>query len=486
MQKKTTHGKTEKRILENYIEAKLLVEDKKYNKANSILNDILLSQDVKSNLPIEQYIDYLMLFRKVNFLEKKYDTARLLEEEIIDSLFGKKIQPEDYLTIDPQASPKPLLTELTLSEMIGTYIAKNIFYTASLENNKKPKEADLSLAKKPYKQTYGLSEKEYHKKFSKESRKNKPKNYTLRNAVVIILLLLSVYVYPTVSDGATVVWNNIYASDSIKEIANNSGFNLHGKALFYQTNPELVTADQLHHSCPSANESAIEFGCYIPKGNKIYILAVGDPDLKGIQYTTAAHETLHSIFVKLNKADRQNIVDLLRAIYNDTTSTSSKLLHEKLKLYENESSVIDNELHSFFGSEVRSSGNTVAIEEYYRKYFDDRVISIIASEHFESSIKAKTNALELRRISLNSTSIDLNNYKHQYLDSIEAAMQANSYYGDINTYNINVGIYNKNLVIYKDKVSKLNADIDKFNSDVEEFNKVLKTFYPTKAPIQPK
>jgi len=346
-----------------------------------------------------------------------------------------------------------------------------------------------SVSDEPIKQTYGMSEAAYDEMNSNGTKSPKlttEKKHTIRNVLVVIGIISAIYLYPIAYDATIVVSNSASASVSIRDIADNSGFNLQGKSLFYQTSPELVTADAINNKCPNSNQAVIEFGCYIPKENKIYILEVADSAYKEIQYATAAHEMLHVAWRKLSSSERSEVNSLMRKIYDDKININYQELHDKLAPYGADNMVINDELHSFIGSETPSAGIGTELEEYYNKYFDNRSVSVYAQQEFDKAISNKISQLQAQRASLDKLNDEIDIFKRQYIDTLEAALNRARYYGDSYSYNKNYDIYSKNYDIYKSKVNNYNTSRNNFNAEVDKFNAVLKAFYPSRAPINQK
>jgi hypothetical protein len=296
---------------------------------------------------------------------------------------------------------------------------------------------------------------------------------------IIIGLFLSGHIY----DGFSVGIGEITANNSIKRIANNSGFSFRGKALFYQNNPELVSADYLNSKCPHLDETGIEYGCYIASDNKIYILEVASSEFEDIEYTTAAHETLHAVWNSLNNNERNKITNELKVYLNDKSGKYT--LSETLKPYGSDEQTKESELHSFFGSEYLADSNEV-LEKHYQVYFSDQSVAVSANTNFKNKIEEKTSALHNEFAALNNSANQIDLFKGQYLDNIEVALNRSRYYGDIYAYNKNVDAYNKNLEIYNSKVNSYNEEKNKYNREVESFNLILNAFYPSSQKINSK
>ncbi len=312
------------------------------------------------------------------------------------------------------------------------------------------------------------------------------KSHNLRKAILIGTVISGIYFFNPISDFLTVLADSSGSSVSIQDIANHSGLNIKGKAIFYRTSPELVNANTINEKCPNADETVIEYGCYLPHENKMYILEVADSNYNDIEYTVAAHETLHAIWMKLAAVERQNVTKLIKQFYDDTSNTSAIQMHSTLIPYGNEQAIIDNELHSFIGSEVSYTNISQALETYYDKYFVQRSEPVASNVTFNSKIDAKIVSINAEFAALEKSSADIDTYKSKWLDSIQYYMNQSRYYGDTYTYNKNVDAYNNNLINYNNQIKQYNIKRDAYNAEVSSFNTMLKAFYPTRTQLNTK
>lgn len=300
-------------------------------------------------------------------------------------------------------------------------------------------------------------------------------------AAGINIAVLLIFAGP-ISDLLTVDLNN--STPDIADIADNSGFNLHGKALFYRANPELVDANSLNSKCPNDSQDSIEFGCYLTKENKIYILSVSDQNYKDIEYTTAAHETLHAAWMQQDASTRQALSNNLNSVYINSTAQDVVDLRNTMKSYGTDKDTVVNELHSFVGSEIKDVSLNSYLIGYYGKYFSNRSAPIDHNDAFNGKIDTEISNLSSQGQQLDTSYNATLAYKSRWLDTIEGYMRQNEYYGDVYTYNENVDAYNHNLVNYNKMVDDYNARRNAYNAEVDKFNALLTSFRPTQAPIQ--
>jgi len=303
--------------------------------------------------------------------------------------------------------------------------------------------------------------------------------YNLRNKLTwsaVILGIFMIVFWIPLSDSFTLVFSPV--SPELREVGYKAGLNMHGEAVYLRANPKYVNANTLASYCPHDKEM-VEYGCYDPNTNQMYILEISSADLKSIEYTTAAHETLHAIWQSLPPTQVAELSSELKALYD---AKSSDTLTNDIKPYlQTEGSLPINEIHSFAGSELYNASLTTSLIKHYDQFFDTRTYSMEASSEFDRSIANKTTDINNTYDALDKEYSDISAYKTRYLDSIDAYMQTNLYYGDIVTYNKNVDAYNNNLGIYNAKVTAYKAKVDAYNLKRQSFIDIYSTLFPDNA-----
>jgi len=163
---------------------------------------------------------------------------------------------------------------------------------------------------------------------------------------------------------------------AVAQLASQDTMNNYTRHLFYLNKPQLLgTVSSFRQSCPE-NKDTIVLGCYHSDQNGIYIYAVADPTLAGIQQVTAAHEVLHAVYARLSSHDRAQLDSQLEAFYKDGL-TDSRVLAE-VKLYQQtEPHDVMDEMSCTFGTELASL--PAPLEAYYHQYFTNRS-AIVAYE----------------------------------------------------------------------------------------------------------
>ncbi len=213
-------------------------------------------------------------------------------------------------------------------------------------------------------------------------------------------------------------------SDEVSKIADDVGMSDLGKFYYYASRPKLDSTSNFNEECQRKEQGNAILGCY--KDGRIYIYDIDDQRLDGVKEVTAAHEMLHAAYDRLSESEKNRIDYLLG---QEASKVSDESFTERMEYYSrNQPGQHYNELHSIIGTEF--SDITPELEEYYKKYFNDR--QKVVSLHGKYSGKFD----ELR----------------QGTDSLKSQLEA-----------LSVKINNASQA-YNNAVASLNSDISNFNS----------------------
>lgn len=317
------------------------------------------------------------------------------------------------------------------------------------------------------------------KKLKKITSDNVPRNNTSQKNIskklliwIILIFAVSFLFSPAVSEPFAVVFYS--GPEKIKEIAEKGGMSTHGKALLYSTSPELVDYPTLTEHCPHDSKETLEYGCYLPDKDKIYILNINDERMAPIMIVTAAHEMLHKAYATLDATTKSQINNQLDSFKNSLSDTpdEQKALNEVLKPYTDDQISQDglfNEMHSFIGTEFdRPIGS--ALYEYYGQYFYNQH-DTVASKNIQKENIADIEAELVKEKN------ELDQFKVNYLDlslqrqqGIRSALAYDAYIGDTYTYNENVRRYNSNIPIIQSNIDKYNSMVAAYNNKIRDYN----------------
>lgn len=255
----------------------------------------------------------------------------------------------------------------------------------------------------------------------------------------------------------------------IAQLANDIGLNDSSRRLFYVNHPEVTDAETFNKHCRD-NEFTIVLGCYLSGQSGIYLLNVTDERLAGVKQVTAAHEFLHGAYERLNSSERERIDELLLETYKKLDNPRIK---DTIGLYRKQNpKVLPNELHSILGTEVRDLPEE--LEEYYSRYFFDRLKVVGYSEQYEHAFTERRNAireydeqLSKLKVQVDNLSASLKNTEKQlisqrsHMNQLRASGQTDAYNAQVNDYNA--------------KVNRYNADIDKLMSLIVKYNDIVES-----------
>ena len=223
-------------------------------------------------------------------------------------------------------------------------------------------------------------------------------------------------------------------STQISDLIAKTGMNDNGKFYFYASQPALYTssnASAFNAACEKVETTAAILGCY--NGNKIFIYDVTDKQLDGINEVTAAHETLHAIYARLDNSEKTKVDKMVEAEYQ---KISGDKYYADLTAYyaKAEPGQRDNELHSIIGTEIANLSPD--LEKYYDQYFSNRQEVVNYDMKYTSVFKSlKTRAdqlvsqLDTLSASINTRTTQYNTDANQLNNDI-AAFNAKATSGD--------------------------------------------------------
>ena len=257
----------------------------------------------------------------------------------------------------------------------------------------------------------------------------------------------------------------------IVELADATTMTDEGRNIFYVNKPLVVDEVEFNSACRP--ESTIVLGCYISRGG-IYLYDIQDPRLAGVKQVTAAHELLHAVYERLSPSERERI-DTLTAEALQTV-TQQRILDTVEEYRSGDANVVPNELHSIMATEVRQLPSE--LEDYYSKYFTNRLRIVEYSEKYETEFASRRQAVdkldqELAQLKLeiegaqNDLSLQykaLQNDKDQ-LDGLLASGQTEEYNSRVPGFNQQVSAYNRS-------VREVEAQINRYNALVEQRNNI--------------
>lgn len=275
--------------------------------------------------------------------------------------------------------------------------------------------------------------------------------------LMVIVIVLFVLCFSVFRENINVLFYN--GPSQIKTLADQSGMNTHGKALFFSTSPEVVDYPTLQKYCP-ATDDITEFGCFISDKNKIYILNISDSRLAPLMVVAASHEMLHKAYSELVSTEKQSVDTQLDLLKNS-------LIDNPLQPYIDAGlphDIILNELHSFVGTEVIV--NDPILVSDYSKYFDGQTKIVDQYQQQKNTIAAIDTELTTDKSAIT-------NFKTTIIDRDENNQNQVVYYINIAGRNGDSVNYYNNLRVYNSNIPIIQKNIDAYNSLVDAYNAKL-------------
>ncbi|MCX6727849.1 MAG: hypothetical protein NTX11_03500 [Candidatus Saccharibacteria bacterium] len=317
-----------------------------------------------------------------------------------------------------------------------------------------------------------LQETKNHPKHIKR-KESKVKKERSKTKIFLSVLVILFIVVPAISsafhDQFTVAFYS--GPEKVKQLADQSGMNQHGKALFYSTNPEIVDYPTIQNHCPGDSDQIIEYGCFIQTDNKIYILNIPDDRISGLMNISAAHEMLHKAYSEMDSTEKTTINSEVESM--KTSNIDDKDFNDMVQPYlDNKVDVatLDNELHSLIGTEVAISDSQ--LEEHYSKYFTSRQNNVDAERQVRSTISEIESSLTAERTRIDGLGTQLN-HTLEVTKGVKKYMDSASYNGNIYGYNLNEPIFNKDVDIYNSELSAYNSAVDSFNARLKDYQAIF-------------
>jgi hypothetical protein len=242
------------------------------------------------------------------------------------------------------------------------------------------------------------------------------------------------------------------------------------RRLFYVNQPQIETRKSAQNLCKSS-EHTVVLGCYV-LGQGIFIQSVPDPRLEGVMEVTAAHEMLHVAYQRLSSVEQGKIDRQLQLAF---VKLQNPRIKDLIGTYnEQDPSVVNTELHSILGTEVRNLNPE--LEAHYHNYFTDRSKIVTLSERYEgvfTSLRERAQTLKqqlaTRKVSMTQVSQQIEqeaisiDSESSYLKNSIAANPQSDYASRVSSFNDRVRNYNQ-------LINDLRQQTDTYNQLVNEHN----------------
>lgn len=261
---------------------------------------------------------------------------------------------------------------------------------------------------------------------------------------------------------------------AIASLAGDTTMTDFSKRMFYVNHPVLEDKQAFNEHCSDKSEETAVLGCYHGNRQGIYLYAVTDERLSGVRQVTAAHEMLHQAYDRLSGEEKKRVNGLLEDFYQNSLADDG--IKAKIESYRKQGADLDNEMHSIFATEVRNLNPQ--LEEYYNKYFADRLKIVSYSESYQAEftrrkdqVAAYDGQLAALKEQINNNKSDLKaklsalNSKEKEINQDVADHNQAEYQADVGQYNQMVEDYNSELVATRRLIGEYN-DIVAARNDI--------------------
>ena len=259
----------------------------------------------------------------------------------------------------------------------------------------------------------------------------------------------------------------------VSQLASDDTMTPEAKRLLYVNRPDVTNGKAFTSNCPAGSEKTVVLGCYVGNDHGIYIYAVSDPRLNGVEQVTAAHEMLHAAYRRLSPSKRKQVDGWLMDYYQH--GLTDQRIKDTMDAYkQSEPDDVVNEMHSIFGTEVANL--PVPLEDYYKQYFTDRskVTAYTASYQGEftnrqTQVASYDGQLKTIGSQIDTSEAQLKQQKSA-LDTQNAQLNVERSSGQITAYNSGVAGYNRAVESYNSLLQATKNQINQYNDIVAKRN----------------
>jgi len=296
-------------------------------------------------------------------------------------------------------------------------------------------------------------------------------------AVILVIWLVAVSLFLANLQSITDWWRlrGYVPPAAIVNLANEDTMTSYTRHLFYLNRPKLLpTVTSFRTYCPE-DAHTIVLGCYHPNQNGIFIYAVTDPTLAGVQQVTAAHEVLHAVYARLSGSARKALDKEL--LNYDKHGLTNPLVQAEIKLYQKtEPGSVMDEMSCTFGTEIANL--PAPLEAYYVQYFTNRAAIVTYEQKYQAAFSTRQTIIAQDDAQLANVKAQINSVEAQLQSSLSALntqlanLMSLRNANDISTYNDGVPAYNSSVDAYNDSVQTVENLVSQYNQLVAARNQV--------------
>lgn len=262
-------------------------------------------------------------------------------------------------------------------------------------------------------------------------------------------------------------------SESMSKIIDDLDLTDRGERILKATNPVLDSREEFNEKCDSHRAEIYVLGCFLTGDDQIHLYDVEESELKGVKESTAAHELLHAVYLRLPFWEKDSLDKKLKEVYDSLDEDND--IKTSMKLYGDDD--FYDELHSRLGTEVKDL--PYELEKHYEAIFkdQDKIVGFYNS-YSETFKKYEKETEELgKRLSTLQTEIDSEearlskaaNELNARIDEYNGRVE-NKQYSDINAIRAEGNALQVEVNNINAAYQTLNAKIDEYNNLIGEYN----------------
>ncbi len=285
-------------------------------------------------------------------------------------------------------------------------------------------------------------------------------------------------------------------NEEMSDLISNLELTSRGERILKATKPSLDSKELFNEKCDSHKAEIYVLGCYLTGDDQIHLYDVDETELSGVKESTAAHELLHAVYLRLPFWEKDSLNQKLQSVYDSLAEDDD--IKTSLKLYSDND--FYDELHSRLGTEIKDL--PYELEKHYEAIFKNQDMVVDYYEKYSGTFKKyekETEALG-KRLETMQTEIDeeerrlaelskdlnkrIENYNsrvssHSYTDVRTIRAEGDSLQAEVNSINAaydalnqKIDEYNNLIVEYNNSVIRTNQIFNSINSNSEQFETV--------------
>ncbi len=262
---------------------------------------------------------------------------------------------------------------------------------------------------------------------------------------------------------------NYKPSSEIASIVIQDGMTPYTKKVFYVNHPQIDSKSVFAKECPNNSETIVVLGCYHPYQKGIFLLNVTNKQLYGLVQVTAAYETLHAIYQRLNTYQK-NKLDKELLNYEKNDLKNQVIIAQINNFKKTEPGHVLNEMTSLFGTEVPSLPK--GLSAFYHQYFNNRKVLFNFYSDYQNSFTSRENEIKSYDNQLTSLKNTINSDENQ-LNSLKSGI--NNLQNTLNNYRTQNQVYSYNSLVpqYNNLVSSYNNLAHSVLTLINQYNQII-------------